>query len=60
MVHKKVGDRVTVGEPLCTIHYNSPDRLAAALPLIEQGYTISTAALLHSRPLIHRIIGDSK
>ena len=59
MVHKKVGDRVTAGEPLCTIYYNSSERLTAALPLIEQGYTISTAALLHSRPLVHRIIGDS-
>jgi pyrimidine-nucleoside phosphorylase len=60
MVHKKVGDRVTTGETLCTIYYNSADRLAAALPLIEQGYTISTAALLHSRPLVHRVIGDSR
>jgi pyrimidine-nucleoside phosphorylase len=60
MVHKKVGDRVTAGEPLCTIYYNSSDRLAAALALIEQGYTISAAALLHSRPLVHRIIGDNK
>jgi pyrimidine-nucleoside phosphorylase/thymidine phosphorylase len=59
-VHKKVGDRVTQGETLCTIYYNSPERLAAALPLIEQGYTISTAAPLQTRPLVHRVIGDSK
>jgi len=60
MVHKKVGDRVIQGEPLCTIYYNSADRLAAALPLIERGYTISTASLLQARPLVHRIIGDGK
>jgi pyrimidine-nucleoside phosphorylase len=60
MVHKKVGDRVSLGEPLCTVHYNSAERLAAALPLLEQSYTIADAAPLKARPLVHRIIGDSK
>jgi pyrimidine-nucleoside phosphorylase len=58
MVHKKIGDRVSAGEPLCTIYYNSPERLASALPLIAQSYTIESTAPLRARPLIHRIIGD--
>jgi pyrimidine-nucleoside phosphorylase len=60
MVHKKVGDRVSVGDALCTVYYNSPERMAAALPFIEQSYTIAAAAPLQARPLVHRIIGDSK
>ncbi len=60
MVHKKVGDRVSLGEPLCTVYYNSAERLAGALPLLAQSYTIAAAAPLKARPLVHRIIGDSK
>ena len=58
MIHKKVGDPVSVGEPLCTVYYNSAERLAGAAPLIEQSYTIAAAAPLKSRPLVHQIIGD--
>ncbi|HEV7521776.1 MAG TPA: thymidine phosphorylase [Candidatus Angelobacter sp.] len=58
MVHKKLGDRVTAGEALCTVHYNSAERLASAAPLIEKSYTIEAAGLRAKRPLVHRIIGD--
>src|SRR5712692_1456932 len=30
VLHKKVGDAVEAGEPLCTVHYNSEKKLAAA------------------------------
>ena len=58
IVHKKVGDAVAVGEALCTVYYNSAERLASAAPLIEKSYTIAGAALLQKRPLIYRVIGD--
>jgi len=58
MVHKKVGDAVSAGEALCTVYYNSAERLAAAAPLIEKSYTIGAAAPLKSLPLVHRVIGD--
>jgi pyrimidine-nucleoside phosphorylase len=58
MVHKKVGDRVSAGEPLCTVYYNSAERLAGVAPLIEKSYTIEAAASLQKRPLVHQIIGD--
>ena len=58
LVHKKVGDPVSVGDPLCTIYYNSAERLASASPLIEQSYTIEAAAPLQMRPLVHQILGD--
>ena len=60
MVHKKVGDRVSAGDPLCTVYYNSAERLTNALPLIEQSYTIQATAPLQTRPLIHQIIGDKE
>jgi pyrimidine-nucleoside phosphorylase len=59
IIHKKVGDRVSQGEPLCTVYYNSAERLAAALPLLEQSYTIAAAASLKARPLVHRISGEA-
>jgi pyrimidine-nucleoside phosphorylase/thymidine phosphorylase len=58
IVHKKVGDQVSAGDPLCTIYYNSAERLANASPLIEQSYTIEATAPLQTRPLVHQIIGD--
>jgi pyrimidine-nucleoside phosphorylase len=59
MVHKKVGDRVSTGEALCTVYYNSTERFANAAPLIEQSYTIESAAPLKTQPLIRQIIGDN-
>ena len=56
VLHKKVRDQVTVGEPLVTIHYNSEERLAAARKLIEQSYVIADVLPTHTRPLIHRVI----
>jgi pyrimidine-nucleoside phosphorylase len=59
MIHKKVGDRVSTGEALCTVYYNSTERFANAAPLIEQSYTIESAAPLKTQPLIRQIIGDN-
>jgi thymidine phosphorylase len=58
MVHKKVGDKVSAGEPLCTVYYNSAERFEQAAPLIQQSYRIESAPLLQKRPLVHQIIGD--
>jgi pyrimidine-nucleoside phosphorylase len=58
MAHKKLGDQVTAGEPLCTIHYNSADRLERARPLILGAYTISTEPRAQMPPLVYRVIGD--
>jgi pyrimidine-nucleoside phosphorylase len=60
IVHKKVGDKVSAGEALCTIHYNSAERLERARPLVVQSYRIETSPPTQSRPLIHRIIGDGQ
>ena len=56
--HKKVGEPVRRGEPLCTIHYNSDARLAEARQLIEQSYRITPAAPTGARPLVHRVLGE--
>ena len=58
MVHKKIGDRVAAGEPLCTIYYNSAERFAGAASLIEKSYTIQAAAAQQANPLIWQIIGN--
>jgi pyrimidine-nucleoside phosphorylase/thymidine phosphorylase len=58
IIHKKVGDSVSAGESLCTIYYNSVERMANAAPMIEKSYTIAASALLQNRPLVHRVIGD--
>lgn len=55
-LHKKVGDAVSAGEPICTIYYNSDSRLAQAKLLLEDSYHIADAPPRTQRPLIHRII----
>jgi pyrimidine-nucleoside phosphorylase len=56
--HKKVGEAVRRGEPLCTIHYNSETRLVEARRLIEQSYRIEPVRPQRTRPLVHRVIGE--
>jgi pyrimidine-nucleoside phosphorylase len=55
--HKRIGDRVEKDEPLVTIHYNSPAKLAEAQSLIAASYRVGEAAPSEERPLIRRIIG---
>ena len=57
IVHKKTGDAVAHGEPLCTLHYNADARLEEARGLVERSYRIQPAPPVAKRPLIHRVIG---
>jgi pyrimidine-nucleoside phosphorylase len=56
MIHKKIGDEVQAGEPLCTVHYNSATRLEEALMLLRTGYHIAPVAPETPRTLIHQVI----
>ena len=55
VLHKKVGDRVAEGEPLCTLHYNSDARAAQAKQMLERSYEIGEASPA-AAPLIRKII----
>ncbi len=57
VLQKKVGDFVSAGEALATIHYNSEVRAAGALRLLEQSFQIDAVSAHEIRPLIHRAIG---
>ena len=57
VLHKKVGDAVSAGDPLATIYYNSQTRVASAKKLLEESYKIADSPLREKRPLIHRVIG---
>jgi pyrimidine-nucleoside phosphorylase/thymidine phosphorylase len=59
VLHKKVGDRVAVQEPIATIHYNAESQAARARQLIEASCSVADAAPSARRPLIHRVIGKS-
>jgi pyrimidine-nucleoside phosphorylase len=56
VLHKKVGDQVNEGEPLCTLHFNADARLAEAESLIYSSYRIGSAAAKPGK-LIRRVIG---
>jgi pyrimidine-nucleoside phosphorylase len=55
-LHKKVGDVVSAGEPICTVYYNSESRAAQAKLLLEKSYHIGDSRSSTLQPLIHRII----
>jgi pyrimidine-nucleoside phosphorylase len=57
VLHKKVGDAVSAGEPLATIYYNAETRAARARQVLEASYEISDSSMSEKRPLIHRVIG---
>src|SRR5438309_2688326 len=55
--HKRIGDRVEIGQPLATIHYNRGAKLAEAKALIACSYFIGEKAPQEKPPLVRRIIG---
>lgn len=58
VVHRKLGDAVSAGGPLCTIHYNSETQAAQATALLEKSFRISENAP-EKKPLVHRVIGGN-
>jgi pyrimidine-nucleoside phosphorylase len=57
VIHKKLGDEVLAGEPLCTVHYNSDARLEEAFNLLRSAYHVGPVAPEVPRSLIHQVIG---
>jgi thymidine phosphorylase len=55
--HKRIGEAVERGEPLCTLQYNAEGRLAEARRLVETAYEIEAEKTKAIPPLIHRVIG---
>jgi pyrimidine-nucleoside phosphorylase len=56
--HKRIGERVEIGEPLATIHYNSDAKLVEAKDLVAESFVIDRdSGGQGPRPLIRRIIG---
>jgi pyrimidine-nucleoside phosphorylase len=56
VVHKKIGDRVSAGEPLCTIHCHSDAQAARAKTLLQESYQIEATPPARETSLIHRVI----
>lgn len=59
ILHKKVGDHVAAGEPLCKILYNSGERGERARIMVEQSYQIGDDPP-KPRPLVHRVISSAR
>jgi pyrimidine-nucleoside phosphorylase/thymidine phosphorylase len=55
VVHKKVGDLVEVGEPLCTLLVNDESRLQEAEALIRGAYTIAEQPAAPGPLIVERI-----
>ena len=58
VLHRKLGDAVATGEPLCTVHANSAAKAARAIELLLKSYHI-TEAPPQKKKLVHRVIRGS-
>src|SRR5271169_6886674 len=56
VLEKKIGDVVTAGENLCTVHYNLDARLPPAMRLLSESFEIGDEAPA-ALPLVRKIIG---
>ena len=56
VVHKKIGDKVSAGESLCTIHCHSDAQASRAKSLLLESYAIAAAAPANKPNLVHRVI----
>jgi pyrimidine-nucleoside phosphorylase len=54
--HKKIGDPIECGEPLCTIYYNEESKYHEARRRLGQAYAFSPASVKRSA-LVKRVIG---
>ena len=59
VLHKKVGDQVSSGETLATVHYNSDALGARAKTMLLESFAIADAPPSQKRPLVHRVITAS-
>ena len=59
VLHRKVGDSVSKGDPLCTISYYSQTFAGQARAMLLRSYSFSDAPPGEQRPLIHRVIRSS-
>ncbi|HEX3741209.1 MAG TPA: thymidine phosphorylase [Terriglobales bacterium] len=58
IVHRKLGDSVAAGEPLCTIHYNSEARADDAARLLQKSFRIAEVSTAKKNSLVRKIIGS--
>jgi len=56
VLHKKVGDAVSAGEAVATIHYNAEARAARARQLLLESYQIADSPPREKRPLTHHVM----
>jgi len=59
VLHKKVGDQVSSGETLATVHYNSEALGARAKTMLLESFAIAESPPSQKRPLVHRVITAS-
>lgn len=57
LFHKRIGEEVQRGEPLCTLYYNSDERLSEARHLVETAYRIESEKPVTLPSLVYQVIG---
>jgi pyrimidine-nucleoside phosphorylase len=60
VLHKKVGNSLRKGQPICTVHYNDEKKFKDAQAMILKAYEVDHVAPAHSRPLVHKVIGGDE
>lgn len=59
VLHRKTGDQVAAGEPLCTVYSNSEARTARGVAMLLESFKIAEALAVEPNSLIRRVIRGS-
>ncbi len=51
-LHAKPGDRVRAGQPLMTLHTDTPERFGRALEALEGGWSVTEAGPAQPTPIV--------
>ncbi|MBQ3158871.1 MAG: pyrimidine-nucleoside phosphorylase, partial [Clostridia bacterium] len=57
IMHRRVGDRLSIGEPFCTLYVNDETHLEEAVALLHESMTISLEKPAPS-PLVYAIVKE--
>jgi len=59
VLHKKTGDPVQAGESLCTVHYNSEDRMERVREMLTSSFIVTQTPPAERGEIVRRVIRDN-
>jgi len=59
VLHKKIGDEVQAGEPLCTVHYNSEERMQRIREMLASSFLVESSPQAEQGAIVRQVVWDT-